>query len=222
MGGLISKNFLEIRHKPILAYTLAVFQAHPLIAQIVLALREEDIPWCKEHVVQRFGFNKAVHFVRGGAKRQDSVLQGLLALESMPELVLIHDGARPLVDGDILDRTIESGRNKGSGVAGVPVKDTIKRLDAQGRVLETLNRDVLWQIQTPQVFPGAALVEAYLEGCRRGDVVTDDAALMEKNGYPVHVVWGSYDNIKITTPEDLIFAEEILKQRALLDERTGS
>jgi 2-C-methyl-D-erythritol 4-phosphate cytidylyltransferase len=211
----VSKHFLEIHGKPLLAHTLTVFQAHPLIERIVLVFREEDIPWGREHVIRRFDFSKVAHLVRGGAERQDSVLQGLLALasESMPELVLIHDGARPLVSGDILDRAIESAKTKGSGVAGVPVKDTIKRLDAQGRVLETLDRNALWQVQTPQVFPGEALLDAYLEGRRKGYTATDDAGLMERAGYPVYMVWGAYDNIKITTPEDLIFAEERLRIR---------
>jgi 2-C-methyl-D-erythritol 4-phosphate cytidylyltransferase len=211
MGGNVSKQFLDINGKPLIAYTLRVFQEHPAVGQIVLVLREEDVLWCQKHVVQRFHLNKTSLLVCGGPRRQDSVLQGLLAINVLPELILVHDGARPLVSREIVDRTIESAEVKGSGVAGVPVKDTIKQTDDQGCVIHTLNRDALWQVQTPQVFPGRALLEAYLEGRRKDYAVTDDAALMEKAGHPVHMVWGAYDNIKVTTQEDLVFVTEKLK-----------
>jgi 2-C-methyl-D-erythritol 4-phosphate cytidylyltransferase len=211
MGGNVSKQFLDINGKPLIAYTLKVFQEHPAVEQIVLVLREEDILWCQKHVVQRFHLSKAALLVSGGARRQDSVLRGLTAINRLPEFILVHDGARPLVSREIVDRAIESAESKGSGVAGVLVKDTIKQTDDQGCVLRTLNRNALWQVQTPQVFPGKALLEAYLEGQRKDYAVTDDASLMEKAGHPVHMVWGAYDNIKVTTQEDLIFVTERLK-----------
>ncbi|MGE5591611.1 MAG: 2-C-methyl-D-erythritol 4-phosphate cytidylyltransferase [Bacillota bacterium] len=212
MGGGTAKQFLPLLGKPMLAHTLAAFEAATSITQVVLVVGSDLLDACRREIVERYGFRKVHGIVPGGKERQDSVYSGLRSLGPGYDLVMVHDAARPLVTPEILDRAVAEARGKGAVVAAVPVKDTIKVVDA-GAVVETPERDRLWAAQTPQVFPYALLLEAHQAALEDGFMGTDDAALVERLGRPVHIVEGSPENLKITTPEDLMLAEAILSRR---------
>jgi len=166
-----------------------------------------------EDLVKRFGFTKVSRIIPGGAERQDSVYAGLKALGPKMDLVLIHDGARPFITPDLIDRIVAETRVLKAVVAAIPVRDTIKEIGEDGRVLKTLNRDRLWEIQTPQGFHYSVLLKAYEKAFEDRYYGTDDAALVERLGIEVKVVPGSRFNLKITTPEDLALGEALLKMR---------
>lgn len=211
MGGGVGKPYIDIWGRPLLAYTLDRLQEHPLIGEIVLITRAEEIPFCRENVVDRYGFTKVKGIVAGGKERQDSVLSGLRALDPETEWVVIHDGVRPLLSAEILTRALETAFQRGNAVVGVPAKDTIKVINPDFTVKETPDRQYLWQIQTPQIFRKSVLLEAYQVAAGEGWQVTDDASLVEKLKYPVHLVKGDYTNIKVTTPEDLVWVKEYMR-----------
>lgn len=211
MGGRVSKQFLRINDRPLLAYTLDPFQKHPLIDDIILVTREEDIPFCWEEIVQKEGFSKVSQVVAGGQERQDSVYQGLLALDKETDWVVIHDGARPMISWKTINAVLEAAVEKGAAIVGVPAKDTIKLVNPDLTVQDTPPRELLWHIQTPQVFRKTLILKAYQEAIAHGWQGTDDASLVEKLGVPVYVVQGEYTNIKITTPEDFAFLFEALR-----------
>ena len=208
MGASMNKQYLQLAGRPILAHTLSRFEHHPRIDNVVVITPAAEIPFCREEVVARYGFAKVSAIVAGGDERQDSVRHGLLALKQhdRDDLVLIHDGVRPLLDDETIDRLIDTVIEKGACLAGVPVKDTVKEV-VEGRVVGTPDRSRLWQAQTPQVFRLGAILEAHLRAHDEGFTATDDAMLAEWCGEAVHMVTGSYHNIKITTPEDLQMAE---------------
>ncbi|MDD4178708.1 MAG: 2-C-methyl-D-erythritol 4-phosphate cytidylyltransferase [Candidatus Margulisbacteria bacterium] len=200
------KQFLKIAGRPMLAWTLAAFQNTRPIDGIILVVAPGQMELAK-----KLPKKKIIGIVAGGAERQDSVRNGLAALPGSAEIVLIHDGARPAVTTGIIERSIKEARKHGAVVVGVSVKDTIKEvMRNENRVTRTMNRDKLWQAQTPQVFKAALIRNAYAK--LRG-AVTDDAMAVEKLGKPVKMVMGSYENIKVTAPEDLIMMEAILKGR---------
>lgn len=215
MGSAMPKQFLEIHGKPLLCYALECFEASPLISEIVLVTGEENRAYCQKEIVEAYGFSKIKKIVAGGKERYDSVYEGLKACENC-DIVFIHDGARPFPDQAMLERTMEAAQQYGACVAAVPSKDTMKLGNADGFVEKTLDRSVLWNIQTPQVFDYAMICEAHRrlrEGSMEG--ITDDSMLVEILGLaPVKLVMGSYDNIKVTTPEDLVIAENIIKRRS--------
>lgn len=209
MGTKESKQFLELDGQPILLHTLFLFEQHPEITEIVLAVREEE----QERVLQMVtdaGIRKATKIVVGGKERQDSVYQGLLACES--EYVLVHDAVRPFVEPELLQQLIAVVREKEAAVLAVPSKDTIKEVH-EGVVTNTPERAFLWNVQTPQAFRRSLLIEANHHAEQQQLAVTDDASIVEYYGYPVTVVMGNYHNIKITTTEDLIYAKAILDSR---------
>lgn len=205
MGASVSKVFIEVQGRPLLAYTLEKFQSHPMISEIIVLTRENEREYCQKEVVDKYGYSKVTKIVAGGAERQDSVRHGLAALEEDVRLVLIHDGARPLISESIISKAIEMALAHGAAVVGVPVKDTIKVVDTNQIVQYTPERHTLWAVQTPQVFRRDILDAAYREATLQGWTGTDDASLVEKGGGQVHMVLGSYENIKITTPEDLLY-----------------
>ena len=206
----IAKPLLLVRNKPVLIYTLEVLEAHPLIDEIVLVFNRDGLADAKE-AVKRYKISKVARVVAGGATRKDSVVSGLGAVDSATRLVVIHDGVRPFVDERAVTRVIEAAENCGAAVLGVPVKSTIKHVDKNLDIEFTLKRDSLWEIQTPQVFDRELIQAAY---ARSGEgFVSDDASLVELMGKKVRVVTGSYFNIKITTQEDLAFAEAIVAAR---------
>ncbi|MDD3570942.1 MAG: 2-C-methyl-D-erythritol 4-phosphate cytidylyltransferase [Lachnospiraceae bacterium] len=200
MGGNISKQFLSIGEKPIIVHTVGKFEKVREIDEIIVVTSLLYMKYVQD-LKKEFGWKK-VTIVEGGKERYNSVLNGLYALSKDTETVLIHDGVRPFVtEKNILD-VIEKTQQTGACILAVPVKDTIKAVDENGIVRGTPDRNTLWSVQTPQGFKFDLLKKAY-ESVENFEAVTDDAMVMEKAGYSVAVVMGSYQNIKITTPEDL-------------------
>ncbi len=213
MGRAVAKQFLPLGDKPMLAHTLLAFQRASEVDEIIPILSKEDMESCLRDVIEQYHITKVKTLVVGGKERQDSVMNGLRKLEKDTSVVIVHDGVRPFVTVDMIRDSIEHAR-KGECVAvGVPLKDTVKEVDDKGIVRHTLERSRLWAIQTPQAFPCRILRHAYEESYKRRFFGTDDAVLVEQTGIKVRVIMGSYENIKITTPEDLVLAEEILKRR---------
>lgn len=213
MGTTVQKQYLDLQGKPVLYYSLKAFENSSYIDEIILVTGEEEREYCRKEIVERYGFLKVHKIVAGGSERYFSVWNGIQAAEP-GGYVFIHDGARPFVDEQMIERIYQQVRTKKACVAGMPAKDTIKIADENGVVKETPDRDRVWIVQTPQVFAWEIVREAYAMLMESGEAVTDDAMAVEKMlQYPVCLVQGSYENIKITTPEDLILADAFLKQK---------
>lgn len=213
MGASINKQYLELGGLPVVARTISVFEKSPLIDAIYLVIPADEIPYCREHVVEACGFKKVVAIVPGGRERQNSVLNGLNAMRASvkdTDIVLIHDGVRPMVTEEMLSESIKIAGIRGGALVAVPAKDTIKSVH-DGIVVETPERGSLWQAQTPQSFRFGIIHAAHLTAEVEGFMGTDDASLVERTGGEVCIVPGDYRNIKITTPEDLILAEAFLE-----------
>ena len=202
----INKTFAELTGRPLIAVTLEAFDSSPLVDEIVVVLAQRDLGAARE-LLSSYGLGKVSTACVGGARRQDSVLNGLRALEPC-DWVMVHDGARPGLSHELLERGLQAARETGAAVAGVPVKDTIKVAGEGNLVAGTPPRDTLWAAQTPQIFRYSLLMEAH-ERCRQE--VTDDAAMVEMMGHPVQIFQGSYRNMKVTTPEDMDVMEALLK-----------
>ena len=214
MHSKVQKQFLEIQGYPVLYYSLRCFQESPLIQDIVLVTGEESISYCKEEIVQKYGFTKVSAVIPGGKERYDSVYAGLCECRDC-EYVLIHDGARPFVTEEILKRGLQKVKETGACVIGMPSKDTVKLSDEEGYVKETPNRKCVWTIQTPQIFSYSLIREAH-DSIRQKDMskITDDAMVVEYfTKTMVKFVEGSYQNIKITTPEDLLIAASFIRSK---------
>ena len=212
MHSKVQKQFLEIQGYPVLYYSLRCFQESPLIQDIILVTGEESISYCKEEIVQKYGFTKVSAVIPGGKERYDSVYAGLCECRDC-EYVLIHDGARPFVTEEILKRGLQKVKETGACVIGMPSKDTVKLSDEEGYVKETPNRKCVWTIQTPQIFSYSLIREAH-DSIRQKDMskITDDAMVVEQEtGAKGALAEGSYQNIKITTPEDMKTAEAFLE-----------
>lgn len=216
MGGNIKKQYMLLCEKPILYYSLKAFQ-DSFIDEIILVTSKDDIEFVKNDIIVRFGFSKVTNIVEGGKERYNSVLNGLNAIEDA-DYVFIHDGARPLVDNDILKRGFEAVKKYDACVVGMPSKDTVKIATEDGFVKSTPNRNLVWNIQTPQIFNFHMIKEAYImvvskedELKSKGINITDDAMVLEQfNQHPIRLVEGAYSNIKVTTPEDLPLAKMFL------------
>ena len=208
------KQFFLLADKPILTHTLDKFENCPLIDSILLVVGQEDMDYCLKEIIEKNRYRKISQIVPGGKRRQDSVKNGMDALSRDANIVVIHDGVRPFVTREMIEDSIHSAQRFGAVVLAMPVKETIKIANADGTVLKTLDRESLWQIQTPQTFQAHVIKEAYQKATENGFVGTDDASLVERLGMKVHILPGSYTNIKITTPEDLILANLFLRMRA--------
>jgi 2-C-methyl-D-erythritol 4-phosphate cytidylyltransferase len=204
--GDVDKVFAPLAGQPLLAFVLTAFQDCPSVDEIVVVLARRNLEQGRR-LVRGHNWSKVVAVCSGGSKRQDSVREGLRRLTDC-DWVVIHDGARPCVDADLIERGLIAAREGGAAIAAVPVKDTIKIVSRRGLVQETPARQSLWIAQTPQVFRSDLISEAYLGA---DDKVTDDATLVEQLGHRVQVYMGSYRNVKVTTPEDLTVAEALLK-----------
>lgn len=209
LGRGINKAFVELAGRPILAHTLAVFEACDVVDEVVIVTGERDIEPAGE-LVRHFGFVKVAAIAAGGEHRQDSVRNGLA--KATRDIIAIHDAARPMVSREIIDRCVAKAAEMGACVAAVPVIDTIKSAPC-GMVGCTIDRTSLYSVQTPQTFRADLIRRAYEAAYADGVYATDDAALVERLGEPVAIVEGSYDNIKITTPSDLAVAECKILQR---------
>lgn len=218
-----NKSFYYLLNKPLIVWTLEALQSIEEITEIIPVLKEDDlISGCE--LVEQYNITKVKRIVPGGHERQNSVYNGIKAIDDNTSIVVIHDGARPLVDKELVKRTIgeliKAEAVFDGIIAAVPVKDTIKEGIKQGSanrveedvvVKKTLDRNILWAVQTPQVFPFQKIKEAYEQAISDKYHATDDAAIIEKYGGRIKIVMGSYRNIKITTPEDMHIAEAFLK-----------
>lgn len=211
MGTKVKKQFLPLGDKPILIHTLECFLSHSQIKEWVVVTGEDDVQATKQ-LVRSYSHLPAVKVIAGGAERQESVYRGLQSLQHS-DYVLIHDGARPFVSPDLLERLFNELKRTDAVIPGVPVKDTIKQVNQQGQVMTTPPRDSLWAVQTPQAFRLSRIIASHEVGIRNQWAVTDDAMLMEKLGVATHVTLGDRENLKITTPEDMVFAKAILEER---------
>ena len=210
MGAGTNKQYLELADRPLLARTVDVFERHPLIDSIIIIVSPAEIAYCQEEIVARGNYRKVTAVIAGGAERQDSVYCGLQACQAdADDLILIHDGARPLVNAGIIDRVIDSVQQHAACLTAVPVKDTVKVVQ-DGCVVDTPERATLWLAQTPQAFRYSLIRSAHDRAAEQGMRATDDAQLAEWAGLKVRVVQGDYRNLKITTPEDLEVAERLL------------
>jgi len=211
MNKGINKVYLNIKGKAILARTLDVFFACDSIGEVVLVIAEEDMELCEKKVLKEIEIKKPFKIVFGGNERQDSVYNGITSTDKNSDIIVIHDGARPFVTKDMIEKSIEEAKKYKAVVVAMPVKDTIKMIDEEGLITKTPDRKQLWLAQTPQVFEREIIVQAY-EFCKANGIkATDDSMMVEQMGVRVKVIEGSYENIKITTPEDLAFAEYILE-----------
>lgn len=212
MGSNRNKLLIEVRSRPIIAWTLLAAQASRYISWI--GIISQPIDWQEfQEIIADLQLSKPVELIKGGSTRQESVYNGLQALPATAEQVLIHDGARCLATPNLLDRCAEAIHNCPGLIAAVPVKDTIKVVDENGIIQSTPDRRQLWAAQTPQGFDVKLLKQCHAEGIRQAWEVTDDAALFEKCGYQVRIVEGEETNLKVTTPQDLAIAEFILRTR---------
>lgn len=211
MGTKLNKVFLNLKGKPVLYYTIKAFENVEEIDEIVLVVSESDLEYCKSSIVNKYDFKKVKRIVSGGMERQESVFRGLESVDNRCSIVLIHDGARPFIDKATLLKGIEEAKNYNAVGIAVPVKDTIKVVNGDNFAIDTPDRSHLMAIQTPQIFDYKLIYEAHLKAIEDGFLGTDDTVLVERLGYKVKLVEGSYRNIKITTPEDLIISEAFLK-----------
>lgn len=214
MVGDLPKQYLDLAGMPVLARSIKAFEDHPLVDEICVVVRKEDCSFCQEQMVQPFAFQKVCKIVAGGIERQDSVHLGLKSLSPDVGYVLIHDGARPLIETDTITRLIEQVKRDGACAAGVPVKDTIK-ITRDEKIINTPDRRELFAIQTPQAFRLDLLLTAFDQAREDGYIGTDETVLLERLGKPVTLVKGSYRNLKITTREDMIMAAALLQEDAM-------
>jgi len=210
IGGILPKQFMEIKKKPVLAYTVEKFEKCELIDEIILVVPEDYMSFCSYNIVDVCDFKKVKRILSGGKERQDSVYKGLLALSKDTDIVLIHDGVRPFISTEKIGKSIEMCKKEKAVILALPVNDTVKRVD-EGYVVTTLDRDKLWIAQTPQTFEYKLILEAYKKAIEDSFIGTDDSSLVERLGFKVRVLEGESQNIKITTQEDLVLAEKIIE-----------
>jgi 2-C-methyl-D-erythritol 4-phosphate cytidylyltransferase len=209
MNMPINKQFIEIGEIPVLTRTLSVFDSCENIDDIILVVSEEHISYAKTNIVEKYRIKKVKHIVAGGSDRGQSVYNGLKTISEKTKIVAIHDGARPFVSVDIIKSSIVDALKYGASCVAVKAKDTVKMSDCDGFITQTPNRDNLWMIQTPQTFDFCLLLKAYKKAIEDKFTGTDDSILVERIGHMVKLTPGSYDNIKITTQEDLSIGEAI-------------
>jgi 2-C-methyl-D-erythritol 4-phosphate cytidylyltransferase len=215
MNARISKPFIPIFGKPILAYTIEKFEKCKLIDKIYLTVNSEEKELCSRNIIIKYNFSKVQELVDGGETRQDSVYNGLKALDKDTDIVVIHDGARPLIEETIIQDSIEKAQKAqkyGAAIAAIPIKDTVKKSENNFFINKTLNREEIWRAQTPQTFKYDLILPAYRQAYKEKYLTTDDAAIVERYGHKVKLIIGLEENIKITTPFDIIVAENFLKK----------
>ncbi len=212
IGKGIPKPLLPIAGRPIILHTLSRFAASQ-VHRVIVVTGAKDVQSYQKLIEADVGVRSLDYSLQpGGLRRQDSVWQGLAHVDADCEVVVIHDGARPFIFPDLIDRSVEIALKTGAVIVGVPVRSTIKIVSSEGRVASTPPRDTLWEIQTPQVFRLSILREAYEKAMAEGLEATDDATLVERLGKPVYLLEGHPTNIKITIPEDMILAEALIRE----------
>ncbi|WP_210367521.1 2-C-methyl-D-erythritol 4-phosphate cytidylyltransferase [Bacillus sp. REN3] len=215
MGAGKNKLLLELEGVPILIHTLKVFEADAQCEGMIIAINPNDEAEYKR-LLQEYGIRKVTALVTGGKERQDSVYNGLRFASSYDGVILVHDAARPFITTGTIHKLVEAAAAKGGAIVAVPVKDTIKKA-VNSQVAETVERSSLWAVQTPQAFRVSILLEAHEKAAQERFTGTDESSLVERLPHPVAIIEGDYDNIKLTTPEDLYFAEAILRKRKKMD-----
>jgi 2-C-methyl-D-erythritol 4-phosphate cytidylyltransferase len=214
-AGRVAKQFVKINGQPLLALTLRTIISVREIREGVVVATEHEIERTLQILGHLAGFKEKFKIVAGGKERQDSVYNGLITIDPNSDIVVVHDGVRPLVTAEIITASIKAASETGACVVAVPVKDTIKRV-VDNKVVETLSREQLWQVQTPQAFKYQILIAAHQRARKEKWYATDEAALVERAGYPVSVIRGEYSNIKITTFDDLKIAQMLLNREDVL------
>ncbi|OPJ54926.1 2-C-methyl-D-erythritol 4-phosphate cytidylyltransferase [Alkalithermobacter paradoxus] len=213
MNKDINKQYIKLMDKEIIYYTISAFDNNTNINEIIVVISKDEEEYFKSNILNKYKFSKNIKIAYGGKERQDSVYNGLKLLSDNSEIVLIHDGARPFISDNIINDVIRETKDKKAVVVGVPVKDTIKIVDENEYVKDTPHRNLLWSVQTPQSFHVNIIKEAYNNAYKDNYYGTDDSMIVERYGYKVKMLFGSYENIKITTGEDLYIGEEILRRR---------
>jgi 2-C-methyl-D-erythritol 4-phosphate cytidylyltransferase len=214
IGGNIPKQFIEIKKKPVLAYTVEKFEKCEMVNEIVLIVPEDYMSFCSYNVIDVYDFRKVKRILSGGKERQDSVYKGLSALSENTDIVVIHDGVRPFISTQKIRESIELCEKEKAVILALAVNETVKRVENE-YVVTTLNREKLWLAQTPQVFEYRLILDAYKKAIEDGFISTDDSSLVERLGFKVKVIEGEYENIKITTGEDLVLAERMIDRLVL-------
>ena len=214
MATKLAKPYLILNGKPILVHTLQALENISLIEKIIVVVSAPDRPVCQRKIIDKYSFKKVKDVVEGGTSRTQSVYNGLKRVDPQCKLVLIHDGIRPFITEQTVKQLVKQADIFGAAISAVPAVSAIKEINKDMFVRKTLSRDKLWMIQTPQVFKRELIYQAYQKADRNQTVAVDDAVLVEQIGTKVKVIRGETDNIKITTPEDLIVAEMILKRRS--------
>lgn len=215
MGSSIPKQYLPLKGKPVLHYTLRAFETSGMVDSVTLVVPENDFDDAKSKWLKEYEIVKNI--VAGGKERQDSVYNGFQAIDADTDVVLVHDGVRPFITAGMIERTVEGAKRDGAAVAAVPVSDSIKRSDAEGFVSRAVDRNGLWRIQTPQAFQYAVLAEAFQKAVQDSYYGTDEGSLLERAGKRVKIVLGSEMNIKITCKEDILLGEAILNGGGVQD-----
>ncbi len=211
MGATIGKQFLSLDGKPILIHTLDRFEQCTAVDEIIIATQPTSFSLI-EKLIAQYHFTKVQSLVKGGERRQDSIANALQHINPHSTIICVHDAVRPFIQTRLIEHSIETAKNFGASVVAVRAKDTIKQASTDGRVERTLNRSSLWNVQTPQTFQREILMKAYEHAERKNIVATDDSLLVEQIGISPIIIEGSYENIKITTPDDLALAELLLKR----------
>lgn len=211
MGSSVKKPYLMLTDKPILSHTIERFERNSAVDDIFVIVHEADFESCNNNVLDPYRYKKVRGLIPGGETRQASVFNGLSALADDVDYVIIHDGVRPFINDEIIAKCLEATAEWGASVAAVPVKETIKFCNEDHFIVETLDRKLLWRVQTPQVFRKTLIETAHKKAIQESNDAPDDATLVERLGSPIKLVMGSYRNVKLTTPEDMRFAETIIK-----------
>lgn len=207
-----SKQFLILDNTPVLIKSIQAFEEIDDVKEIIVTARKQDFDIIEDFIAQ-YGVRKVKHIVEGGATRQDSIYAAVENVDEKADLVAVHDGARPLIKRKVIESVIQKADEVDAAACAVPVKDTIKIIDSSGKIVTTPERDALRAVQTPQIFRLSLYKEAIEKAVSDGKQYTDDCQLVESMGYPVYLVDGDYENIKITTPDDLLVAEKFLSER---------
>jgi 2-C-methyl-D-erythritol 4-phosphate cytidylyltransferase len=210
MGRDVSKQYLSLGGMPLLVHTLKVFEGCPLVDNVLVVVPPSDIEVVHNTILAPWKLKKVAGVIPGGKERQDSVRAGIEALDADTGIVIIHDAVRPFVTIELISQCIRAAGQEGAVTVGVPVKDTVKEVAPDGRVMRTCDRSLMWLTQTPQAFRRDIIESAHRAAVRDGFRGTDDTSLVERLGIAVRMIRGDYNNIKITTPEDLLFAEALL------------
>ncbi len=209
MKSKTNKQFLQLQDRPVLAHTIGLFHEIPEIEEIIIVVAEKEVDFCRIQIAEKYGFQKIKKIIPGGSSRQESVYKGFLETSSDSDYIIIHDGARPLLKKEKIEEFIKALQNQEALVMAVPEKNTIKKVK-DSFIIHTINREDVWEIQTPQAFSREVLRQAFIKVAGNYHLYTDDSSMVEELKVPVKIFPGDYLNIKITVPEDLKLGKLIL------------